>query len=354
MAIVLETGSDYFRSLAVLTIGGGTQSLSAADLGLLTTGQTSGSGLGGTRTISLSQPDGNDQRLMVGEQFTVTNTNVPLIGSPTTTTLNLTLVGSGTYSALLSTSNILIAVDGSGNQYVIFPDGDMPTLTGTVLSTINVQAVGYDFDTDAPLCFTRGVLIETLDGPRPIETLKVGDLVLTKDNGARPIAWIGHRSIGARALAQKPELAPIRIKAGALGKGIPEADLIVSPQHRILVRSRIALRMFDTDEILVAAKLLLEVDGIDICAECEGVEYFHLLFDQHEVVFANGAEAESLYTGPQALKSVSASARIEIFALFPQLRALDYSPVPARILAAGKKARQLASRHMQNGKFLVN
>jgi hypothetical protein len=354
MAIVLETGSDYFRSLALLTIGGGNQSLSALDLGLLTTGQTSGSGLGGTRTISLSQPDGNDQRLMVGEQFTVTNTNVPLLGSPTTTTLNLTLVGSGTYSALLSTSNILVAVDGSGNQYVIFPDGDMPTLTGTVLSTINVQAVGYDFDTNAPLCFTRGVLIETVDGPRAIETLKPGDLVLTKDNGARPIAWIGHRSIGARALAQNPELAPIRIKAGALGKGIPEADLIVSPQHRILVRSRIAQRMFDTDEILVAAKLLLEADGIDICEDCEGVEYFHLLFDQHEVVFANGAEAESLYTGPQALKSVSASARIEIFALFPQLRALDYSPVPARIMAAGKKARQLASRHMQNGKFLVN
>ena len=320
MAIVLETGSDYFRSLAVLTIGGGTQSLSAADLGLLTTGQTSGSGLGGTRTISLSQPDGNDQRLMVGEQFTVTNTNVPLVGSPTTTTLNLTLVGSGTYSALLSTSNILIAVDGSGNQYVIFPDGDMPTLTGTVLSTINVQAVGYDFDTNSPLCFTRGVLIETLDGPRAIETLKVGDLVLTKDNGAKPIAWIGHRSIGARVLAQKPELAPIRIKAGALGKGIPEADLVVSPQHRILVRSRIAQRMFDTNEILVAAKLLLEVDGIDICAECEGVEYFHLLFDRHEVVKSNGLWTESFQPGDMTLKGMGNAQRSEIYELFPELK----------------------------------
>ena len=198
------------------------------------------------------------------------------------------------------------------------------------------------------------MLIDTPEGARPVETLKIGDLVLTKDNGAQPIVWIGYRTIGKKVLARNPALTPIRIKSGALGTGTPETDLIVSPQHRLLVRSQIARRMFETDEILVAAKLLLEVEGIEICDDVERVDYFHILFGQHEVVTANGAEAESLYTGPQALKSVSAAARLEIFALFPELEDLDYCPVPARLLASGRKARQLAARHAQNGKCLVN
>ena len=353
MATNLETNVDYFRSLAILTVGGGDQSLSVADLGLLTTGNTSGSGLGSTRTISISQPDGNDQQLKVGEQFTVTNVNDPLIGATTTTTLNLTLVGSGTYSTLLTRSNVLLGVDSSGRQYVIFPDGDMPSLLGTVLSTLNLQPVGYDFDTDEPLCFTRGVMIETPEGAKPVEALKVGDLVITKDNGAKPILWIGSRMIGQKRLVSNPELTPIRIEAGALGQNMPAADLTVSPQHRILVRSKIAQRMFDANEVLVAAKQLLQLDGISICEDVTEVEYFHILFDQHEVVFANGAESESLYTGAQALKSVSLAARAELFTLFPELEEPDCNPVPARVLASGRRGRQLALRHMKSNNSLV-
>src|SRR5690606_24870473 len=115
------------------------------------------------------------------------------------------------------------------------------------------------------------------------------------------------------------KLRPIRIRAGALGNGTPSSDLVLSPQHRVLVRSRIAQKMFGATEVLVAARQLLLLDGIDIATDLTEVEYFHMLFDRHEVVISNGALTESLYTGAQALQAVGKAARDEIFTLFPQL-----------------------------------
>jgi len=143
------------------------------------------------------------------------------------------------------------------------------------------------------MCLVRGTLIDTPDGTRPIEELAAGDLALTRDNGARPIRWIGRRRLEARVLSQVPRLRPVRIRAGALGPGIPSRDLCVSPQHRILVRSSIARRMFGCDEVLVAARQLLALDGIEVDESAGPVEYFHLLFDRHEIIFSNGAETES-------------------------------------------------------------
>ena len=142
---------------------------------------------------------------------------------------------------------------------------------------------------------------------------------------------------------------------GALGHNSPAEDLLVSPQHRILVRSRIAQRIFGTDEVLVAAKQLLQITGIDIETEATKVEYFHFLFDQHEIVFSNGAETESLYTGPEALKSLGPAACEELFTLFPELRDRDPAerPLGARMLASGRMARKLAVRHAQNLQPLV-
>ena len=103
-------------------------------------------------------------------------------------------------------------------------------------------------------------------------TLAEGDLVRTLDHGLQPVRWVGARRLSAAELAAAEKLRPIRIRAGALGPGTPRADLLVSPQHRVLVRSRIAQRMFGTDEVLVAAKQLLQIDGIDNDNRPQGVE----------------------------------------------------------------------------------
>lgn len=198
-------------------------------------------------------------------------------------------------------------------------------------------------------CFCRGTLIATDRGEIAVEKLAVGDLVQTRDHGLQPVRWIGGRALDALDLAAAPNLRPIRIRAGALGRGLPLSDLMVSPQHRVLVRSAIAQRMFGAPEVLVAAKQLLAIAGIEQVA-AEAVEYFHILFDRHEIVLSNGAETESLYTGAEALKSVGPAARDEILTLFPELR--DGPAAAARPLVPGGKARQMAERHARNGKAL--
>lgn len=203
-------------------------------------------------------------------------------------------------------------------------------------------------------CFTTGTLINTDRGPIPVEDIGVGDRVVTRDNGLQEVRWIGSSKLDQRDLVMNEKIIPIRIRRNALGANVPSSDLLVSPQHRILVRSRIAQKMFGSDEVLIAAKQLCQIDGIDIADDVTEVEYFHLLFDQHEIVISNGAETESLYTGPEALKSLSPAALIEIFEIFPELKDHDYMPAGARILASGRMGRRLVFRHNQNSKMLVN
>jgi hypothetical protein len=196
-------------------------------------------------------------------------------------------------------------------------------------------------------------MISGVHGAMSIESLNVGDLIQTKDHGPQPVRWIGSTKLGARTLTSLPNLRPIRIRAGALGLNTPAADLLVSPQHRVLVRSKIAQKMFNTDEVLVAAKQLLQLDGVALAEDLEEVEYFHILFDNHEIIKSNGAETESLFTGVQALKSVGVAARGEIHALFPELVGGSPETIPARPLVPGRVGRQLATRHRQNAKAVV-
>lgn len=209
---------------------------------------------------------------------------------------------------------------------------------------------------DDPIpCFTRDTMIETQNGPCPVQNLQAGDMVLTRDNGFKPILWIGSSKVSSARLDNAAHIRPIRIRAGALGLGAPETDLIVSPQHRVLVRSKIAQRMVGADEVLVAAKHLLEADGVEVAEDIREVEYFHFLFDRHEIVYSNGAETESLYTGAEALKAVNPEALEEIFELFPELRSegAAVSSPSARPFIKGRIGRQLAHRHVKNQRQFV-
>ncbi|GAB5446128.1 Hint domain-containing protein [Gymnodinialimonas sp.] len=236
----------------------------------------------------------------------------------------------------------------SGGAFQI-TGGDETGQVGNI-SFENFETINFDV-----VCFARGTKIATKYGTFAIEDLAEGDRVMTLDNGYCPIRWIGSCTLDAISLTLKPKLKPIRIKAGALGRGMPDADLLVSPQHRVLVRSEIARRMFGETEVLVAANKLLALDGFDIEEDVESVEYFHMLFDQHEIVFSNGAPTESLFTGPEALKSVAPEARAEIQSLFPDILAPDFAAVPARsIPEKGRQMRRLAERHQSNEKPLLS
>ncbi|MBL4917181.1 Hint domain-containing protein [Tabrizicola sp. DMG-N-6] len=202
------------------------------------------------------------------------------------------------------------------------------------------------------VCFCRNTLIRTGSGQEEvlIEDLSAGDNVLTRDHGVLPIRWIGSRHISTIDLLFKPNLRPVRVKAGALGDGLPRQDLLVSRQHRFLLRSPIVQELLGTDEALVPAIKLVGLKGIEIAHDVQEVEYFHILFDQHEVICANGAWTESLFTGPEALKSVSPEARAEIETLFPEICSPDHTPAPARVIPdTGKLMKQIVARHKSGG-----
>lgn len=249
------------------------------------------------------------------------------------------------------------AIESSINAYIITLD----PVTATPLTALYKGGVGH-FDpfnpgTLAPPCFVAGTLIATPHGERPVESLRAGDLVLTRDHGAVELRLALSAPISAGRMRSRPELRPVRIARGALGNGLPRQDLLVSQQHRVLVRSRIAQRMFGAPEVLVAAKQLTLIDGIAIAEDVQDCTYYHLIFDQHEVVVSNGAETESLYPGPMALRSLGRAARDELYALFPQLRqpAGEGSAfAQARTLVEGRRARRLASRHEHSRMPLVS
>ncbi|WP_411956752.1 Hint domain-containing protein [Paracoccus homiensis] len=257
-------------------------------------------------------------------------------------------------------TTVLIAQMDNGDMWLVppfsagLPD---PTLTAKAISNVTLNSAVtnqlFDLSRDRQVvafaCFAEGTMIQTPDGAVQVQDLAVGDTVQTHDNGAQAIRWIGRATVD---LEQAPHMQPIRIAAGALGAGSPSADLIVSPQHRILVRSAIAQRMFGASEVLVAAKQLLELDGIELAEIGDSVSYVHFMCAEHQLVTANGALTESLFTGPEALSSVGPAARQEILELFPELAAVETAPV--RPLVKGRHGRKLAARHQANGRDLLS
>ncbi len=168
-------------------------------------------------------------------------------------------------------------------------------------------------------CFTPGTSIATPRGERLVEQLKAGDKVLTRDNGIQEIRWIGRRDMSRAELMSAPHLRPILIRAGSLGNGLPDRDMLVSPNHRMLVSSDRTALYFEEHEVLVAAKHLIDNRGIR-SVQTLGASYIHILFDRHEVVLANGAWTESFQPGDQTLGGMGNAQRNEIYEIFPELQ----------------------------------
>lgn len=215
-----------------------------------------------------------------------------------------------------------------------------------------VGLVGVGDLTGSVVCFGAETHILTSRGEVQVQELDVGDVVETLDNGSQEIRWIGRRELSDSELNAKPNLRPIRIARGALAEGVPTRDLLVSPQHRILVRSKIAVRMFDSKEVFVPAKHLLGLPGVSVAENVEQITYIHILCDDHEIVEAEGAFAETLYTGAEAMKAMPPEAKQEIDELFGDAPYLE-RPL-ARMSPKGRLAKKLVQRHVKNDKYLVS
>ena len=246
----------------------------------------------------------------------------------------------------------LVTIAGqTGSTVDLYIDEEQSANTETNHTTEVVGVVA--FENGLIPCFTAGAQIAVPGGTMPVEQLSVGDAVMTRDHGGQIIRWIGRRHILAEELEQCPQLRPVRIMAGALGDGLPTHDLVVSRQHRMLLRSKIAIRMFGMTEILMPAIKMTALPGIFVDETCAEVTYFHLLLDRHEIIFAEGAATESLFAGPEALRSLSVAARNEVLQIFPELANLDYTPASARYVPKSKRQDQLMARYLKNDRSRV-
>ena len=225
-----------------------------------------------------------------------------------------------------------------GSLNVVFDDNpENGTVTyrdasGAVIGTSTFTEI----ETVVP-CFTPGTAIATMRGERLVEELQVGDKVITRDNGIQEIRWIGTKTLHAGDLIRAPHLKPILIKRGSLGENLPERDMMVSPNHRMLVSNEKTSLYFEEREVLAAAKHMTGTSGV--CeAEVSKVTYIHFMFDQHEVVLSSGCWTESFQPGDHTLQGIGNAQRTEILELFPELRTKQG-------LAGYQAARRSLKRH---------
>lgn len=183
-------------------------------------------------------------------------------------------------------------------------------------------------------CFIPGTMIATPRGEVPAQMLRIGDTVVTRDNGIRPIHWVGSRTLSCAELGARPHLRPVLIRKGSLGRGLPEADLLVSPNRRILVSREQTTLHFDAPESLIAAKHVV-VGRLVNQIESAGVAYVHFTTVRHEIVLANGVWTESFQPADLTLRGIGNAQRAELLELLPELR-------PATVLA-GRDARRSKS-----------
>jgi hypothetical protein len=160
-------------------------------------------------------------------------------------------------------------------------------------------------------------MIDTPMGLRRVESLRPGDLVLTRDCGAQPIRWVGRREMSRSDLVRNPALRPVVLTAGALGPDLPNRDMMVSPQHRILFDGPRCQLLFGETEVLVPALQLCGRRGVG--RSTAATAYIHLMFDCHQIIRSDGVWTESFQPGDHSLGAIDAGQRDELLMLFPHL-----------------------------------
>ena len=265
---------------------------------------------------------------------TMTSDNAPsgdtitydLGGGPVTTAIdtgqfaNITI----TYrDGTTTTQNVGIIQDQLGNVFLLAFDGQT-ALGAKPIESLTVNGVGSSgssysqtgFDSIEFVCFASGTQIDCPGGPLPVEAIRPGDMVDTLDSGPSLVRWTGSRTL---VFPGSPESQrPVLIPAGALGRNLPKRDLVVSPQHRMLLHDPAEL---DVTGVFAIARALTGLPRLRVMTEASSVTYHSLLLDRHEVLIAEGAPAESFYPGPVAMEILAPRDRSRIRAMFLSLLA---------------------------------
>lgn len=222
--------------------------------------------------------------------------------------------------------NLCITIGGGLEMHEATRGKDMTKQTDISAEMVQARRVGKQ---GAVACFTAGTRILTLQGQRAVEQLTPGDKVMTRDHGLQTLRWIGCRHVSASEVSEFANTRPVRIAAGALGPKMPDRDLLVSPQHRVMVSGENVAEVCGDEEGLVAAQDLVGRPGITV-EEVEEVVYYHLMFDDHELVLSEGTWTESFLPGVGAYNGMDVEAIDELFAMFPELKHVPTAYKPAR------------------------
>ena len=220
-----------------------------------------------------------------------------------------------------SYSVTLIEVPDTGARLLMFVNDIPPADTDLWVVRMQIDRTGRAAGARSAggvICFTPGTNIRTVQGNTRIENLRPGDWVQTKDNGLQEVLWAGHRRMTGARLHVMPHLRPIRFRAGAMGVGRPEDDLLVSPQHRMLVNGPASRALFNTDEVLVAAEDLVNDFSILVDHNVREVTYIHVLLEQHQIIWANGLETESFHPANTELDTVALDQLAGLLEILPE------------------------------------
>ena len=304
VGIVLQAGNGTVIDSGLISGGSGTAvsfagtgtNLLALEHGFVVSGSVVGSS-SATNTVELLGSAGaavtanfgslgltNFQDLLFGpggsNTLRVSNTTgtVPIVLSDMTLSsdiVDLTAIGTDGTITQNDTVNHRITVSGSGGTVTL----QLDATDSTSFTVASDSVSGTDL---MPPCFCRGTLIRTAEGEAPVEELVIGDLVVTVTGQTRPIKWIGRRAYDGRFIVGNTTILPICVTAGALADGIPSRDLFVSPEHALYLNG-----CFIPAGLLVNAVTIRQVEAVD------QLEYFHLELATHDVIFADGAAAET-------------------------------------------------------------
>ncbi|AXI47029.1 hypothetical protein C1J03_13975 [Sulfitobacter sp. SK012] len=294
-------------------------------------------------TVVIYNPSGTvrSTNVLVASTGTVAGQDVYVIDTTT----------SATFNGLNANGGAALVVDGTVTQFVSFngpltatsgpASGTTSTVVGTTPSGASLESVDggatYTVQTTPTSgtvpCFLEGTMIRTPQGERRIEDLRAGDLIDTVDSGAQPLLWHGDFKISVKQAALAGT-CPIIISKGAWGNGLPLRDLRLSPNHCVVVSGPACMLLFGEDDVLVPAKALLGWPGVRAARPSNPIVYHHLLFSDHQIIFADGLASESLNPGLQVRQGLDAADLTAMEAAFAgEGAAVDqYGSVARRIL----------------------